>query len=483
VVNLLRFDDVTAVIVTRGDLDMSWTKDLPYGEVIVWDNSVERDAKVLGRYRGAERATRDVIYFQDDDVRFHEHEALLESYEPGVLVSNMYDQWIQDCGYQDLALVGLGSICDKGLWREPLSHYLLWCGREPRFELDCDFIFGTLCRWRRIDFGHEILDVASDDSRLWKQPGQLEGKWETIDKARRLRQVVLAMIVKDEEANIERAIKSARGWYDRILVIDTGSTDLTKEIAADLGAEVLERPWVSMGHNRNELLEEARKRADYTLMMDADEELVWNPYGDTGRPIPLHADAYILHYDGPIDFAQPRLLYRNFPWRFDDVPVHAALDAPEGRLPVGVNLQSPVIVHHGWDRAGAHERIERQLEELTKLIDDGVDVPRHLFLRAKAWEALDKDRAITDYTARVKLSSGDEEAYYSRFRLGVLTAEHLNDFPKAAETLVEAWKERPTRNEALRALAFYATALSDATPYPEDDQLLVHRDLYERPNL
>jgi hypothetical protein len=370
----LTFDDVTAVIVTRGDVDMSWTKDLPYGEVIVWDNSQQaRDSKVFGRYVAAEGATRPLIYFQDDDVRFHEHAGLLESYEPGVLVSNMYDEWIQDCGYFDLALVGLGSIMDKGLWRVPLKRYLEAYGEDDRFLLDADFIFGTLARWKRIDFGHEILDIASDDTRLWKQEGQLEGKWRSIRNARALRRVVLTMMTKNEENNIVGALNSADGLFDSLLLLDTGSTDDTIFVADTWASvncvpfDVIERPFTNFGEMRNLLLEEGRKRGEYMLLMDADETFEFNSLQQYGAPRTwpeLEADGYVLHYEGDLDCGQPRLLSSNFPWRFDGI-VHAALDNPTGMTPRGVNLQQPRIRHHGDTRHGT-KKLERDIELLTK---------------------------------------------------------------------------------------------------------------------
>ena len=44
--------------------------------------------------------------------------------------------------------------------------------------------------------------------------------------------------------------------------------------------------------------------------------------------------------------------------------------------------------------------------------------------------------------------------------------------------LFNAYVDRPTRIESLRALAEYATVVADATPYPTLDTIIVHRDLY-----
>ena len=50
--------------------------------------------------------------------------------------------------------------------------------------------------------------------------------------------LALVMIVRDEERSLERCLESARAWVDEIVVVDTGSSDATPEIARRLGARV-----------------------------------------------------------------------------------------------------------------------------------------------------------------------------------------------------------------------------------------------------
>ena len=54
--------------------------------------------------------------------------------------------------------------------------------------------------------------------------------------------VVLVMIARDEAPRIARALDSLRPWVDRMLVLDTGSTDDTPSIARAAGAEVHHLP-------------------------------------------------------------------------------------------------------------------------------------------------------------------------------------------------------------------------------------------------
>jgi glycosyltransferase involved in cell wall biosynthesis len=53
----------------------------------------------------------------------------------------------------------------------------------------------------------------------------------------------LTMIVKDEAATLGRCLSSVRDILDEIVVVDTGSTDCSKEIARQYGVRVFDLPW------------------------------------------------------------------------------------------------------------------------------------------------------------------------------------------------------------------------------------------------
>jgi glycosyltransferase involved in cell wall biosynthesis/Flp pilus assembly protein TadD len=83
----------------------------------------------------------------------------------------------------------------------------------------------------------------------------------------------LCMIVKDEEEMLPGCLEAVRDAVDEIVVVDTGSTDSTVEIARSFGAVVVELPWNgSFADARNASLE--RATCDWILYLDADEHLV-----------------------------------------------------------------------------------------------------------------------------------------------------------------------------------------------------------------
>ncbi|MBN2398492.1 MAG: glycosyltransferase [Deltaproteobacteria bacterium] len=80
----------------------------------------------------------------------------------------------------------------------------------------------------------------------------------------------LCMIARDEEQTIGRALDSVKGIVDEIIVVDTGSSDGTREIVKECGGRVVESEWQDdFSAARNVALHEAG--GAYVLFLDADE--------------------------------------------------------------------------------------------------------------------------------------------------------------------------------------------------------------------
>jgi tetratricopeptide (TPR) repeat protein len=83
----------------------------------------------------------------------------------------------------------------------------------------------------------------------------------------------LCMIVKDEEELLPGCLEAAAPHVDEMIVVDTGSSDRTVEIARSFGATVIEFPWNgSFSDARNVSLDAAS--GDWVMYLDADEHLV-----------------------------------------------------------------------------------------------------------------------------------------------------------------------------------------------------------------
>lgn len=116
--------------------------------------------------------------------------------------------------------------------------------------------------------------AAQQESPLMEQT--LWPEWEALLAAApqppQVSRISLCMIVKNEERFLRTCLESAREVVDEMVVVDTGSTDRTVEIAQEMGALVSHFDWTgSFSEARNFAL--AQATGDWILILDADEVL------------------------------------------------------------------------------------------------------------------------------------------------------------------------------------------------------------------
>ena len=167
--------------------------------------------------------------------------------------------------------------------------------------------------------------------------------------------ISLCMIVKDEEAMIARCLQAARDAVDEIIVVDTGSTDRTVEIAESLGARVLHHEWDGdFSAARNVSFEAAT--GDWVMYLDADEVLVADDVRAPARARGPHLARGLLP-DRDQPHRRSRGRHGDHPRRHAPVPqpprvplrgAHPRADRP---VPAGLPARAP----------GAHHRARRAL--------------------------------------------------------------------------------------------------------------------------
>jgi len=182
--------------------------------------------------------------------------------------------------------------------------------------------------------------------------------------------VSLTMIVRDEAGTLARSLWSVRGLVDETVVVDTGSRDATREVAAGLGARVVEHAWRdSFAEARNVSLRQARGR--WVFWLDGDE---WLDEVNRGRFEALcrrldqeeRPSVYFMEQSSPLgqagggtlSVAQPRL-FRNGPevcWRYRVHEQVLPSCLARGDLP---RMTDVVIAHSGY----MTQRLARRKEE------------------------------------------------------------------------------------------------------------------------
>lgn len=185
--------DVVACLVTRGDqpeMIERIRETLPYGDVAVWDNSLEPlDMMTAGRYFAAFDSGAEVVYFQDDDTIFRAHAELCALYDPGRITA-VYGHGETPAGYDDLPLVCGGGLVDVDTLRDACASWLeAGYSFESKEELAyADFAIGILAPFRHVFLPFEIVyEVAQHPSRLCNQDWAADAKARITAQARAVR--------------------------------------------------------------------------------------------------------------------------------------------------------------------------------------------------------------------------------------------------------------------------------------------------------
>lgn len=220
--------------------------------------------------------------------------------------------------------------------------------------------------------------------------------------------ISLCMIVKNEEMNLPRCLESVKDIVSEMIIVDTGSTDKTVEIAKSFGASVHHFPWNgSFSDARNHSLKQAAH--DWIMIMDADDELEASgkqrimeliAHGD--------ADAYFfetISYVGEkpgVDVLKNmnlRLL-RNGKGYYYSNPIHEQIYSnikainPQAKI---VN-ETVKVYHYGYlnKNIADHDKRVRNITLLEKELEEKPGFPFALFNLGSEYQALgDNIKAIS----------------------------------------------------------------------------------------
>lgn len=99
------------------------------------------------------------------------------------------------------------------------------------------------------------------------------GRWPLLRQENRVNKIPISVyiITQNEEHRIACAIGSVVSWADEVIVVDSGSTDKTVEVALAAGAKVLHRDWTGYGPQKR--FAENQCANNWVLNLDADEEV------------------------------------------------------------------------------------------------------------------------------------------------------------------------------------------------------------------
>ena len=268
--------------------------------------------------------------------------------------------------------------------------------------------------------------------------------------------ISLCMIVKNEEKTLDRCLYSIHKACDEIIIVDTGSTDKTKEIAQKYTSKIYDFEWVEdFSKARNFSFSKATK--DYILWLDADD-VVSNE--NLKKIIELknskenNVDIFMFKYNIQFDknnkpifsYYRERLLKRlnNYIW-LD--PVHECIQ-------ISGNIKYlDIAVEHRKELNKAYSN--RNLKIYEKLIDKGVELSaRQQFYYARELFYNNKiKKAITNFNKFLKNDDAWQENKISASLDLANCYISLKYYDKAIDCLLNTFKFASIRAEIVCALA------------------------------
>ncbi|MBE5800161.1 MAG: glycosyltransferase [Clostridiales bacterium] len=264
----------------------------------------------------------------------------------------------------------------------------------------------------------------------------------------------LCMIVRNEEKNLERCLHSVRDAVDEIIILDTGSTDRTKEIAGRYTAHVHDYLWRDdFAHARNASLALATK--PFIMWLDADD--VIEPQ-QLKKLIALKEelsdgiDAVMLPYqyafstggEPTLVFERERIVRRAAGFRFEGV-VHEAM-AVSGNV-----IRADVAIRHTGEHGQSSNR--RNLSIYETWISRGMQLaPRDQYYYARELRnAGEYARAIDAYDAFLLMDGWAVNKQDARVERGECLKQ-LGRLAEAKQAFLSALEEGEPRAETLCAL-------------------------------
>ena len=342
------------------------------------------------------------------------------------------------------------------------------------------------------DFSNNMKDIAEllENIPITSQPeksNDLNLKDLDISKV----SICLNMIVRNESRIITRLLSSVLSIIDTYVICDTGSTDDTPKIIKDffdahnIHGEVISEPFKNFGYNRTFALKAARNKATYALLLDAD--MIFKIEPDFNKQ-DLTKDSYmIIQKGGGLNYYNTRLIRLDINASCVG-PTHEYYDLPGGH---SSEKLATIWIDDIGDGGSKANKFERDIKLLKDGIEEEPNNGRYYFYLANSYFNSGRNaECIPYYKKRIELGGWIEEVFYAYLNLGhaymksgqdgeaIFTwMNGYNHYQNRSETIYEICKYY--REKGKNKLAMVFCKLGMDIPYPKNDTLFIHKDVYE----
>ena len=301
----------------------------------------------------------------------------------------------------------------------------------------------------------------------------------------------LNMIVRNESKIITRLLKSVLPIIDTYVICDTGSTDDTVSIIKDffnsngINGKVIYEPFKNFGYNRTFALKAARGMATYALLLDAD--MIFKIEPSFNKEL-LTADSYLIIQKGSgLSYHNTRLIRLDIDSKCVG-PTHEYYDLPSGSRSEKLNS---IWIDDIGDGGSKGDKFDRDIRLLKQGIEEEPNNGRYYFYLANSYFNTGRhEESIQYYKKRIEIGGWVEEVFYAHLNLGHAYITTKQD-EMALSTWMNAYNLHSARSETIYEICKYYRlkgmnkiamafcVLGKSIPYPKNDTLFIHNDVYE----
>ena len=264
------------------------------------------------------------------------------------------------------------------------------------------------------------------------------------------------MIVKNEEDNLLANLPQLVRLFDEVVVVDTGSSDNTRQVAMNAGARVYDRLWDhDFSVARNFAI--AHATGDYILVLDADETVEENAN--------IVLQDFIQYYPNALGIAKvisgestpdgelhdvvshiTRFFPNHATIRYKGI-IHEQVIDQTGSRP---RIESGLVIHHSGYALAEEEMSKKSIRNMA-LIDRAltldpspIEKAYYLYQRGKSMDQLRQyDEARKNYEQAMLLGSPAQPFYPELIMAYLYDLKRLNDQERLWQVVGEALKTYP----------------------------------------